>query len=265
MPTVTCHWKLVFVIQQQLTDTLALKVLVSQSCLTLGNPVDCSPPGSSAHGILQARILEWAAIFFSRISSQPRDQTQVSCIAGRLFTIWATREALTLKALPNQTTVYIYNIICYFSSTHIFCPSKVDQALGPRPILLSHVHVFIWFKSYYQHQSVSTCQNPTHPFKCHLTCCLPWELFPNNNFMDVNHPRFTQAWLSPHPQSYSPVLHPSKTDLSNTSSCFYGHKAQINTATTTDQQALTGNHYVCALDRLDPLRLWPPQQSLRAG
>ena len=57
---------------------------VAQSCPTLCDPVDCIPPGSSAHGILQARILEWVAISFSRGSSQPRDQTQVSCIAGRL-------------------------------------------------------------------------------------------------------------------------------------------------------------------------------------
>ena len=66
---------------------------VAQSCLTLCDPLDCSPPGSSVHGILQARILEWAAISFSRGSSQPRDWTQVSCIAGRCFNLWATREA----------------------------------------------------------------------------------------------------------------------------------------------------------------------------
>ena len=54
---------------------------------------DCSLPGSSVHGIPQARILEWASISFSRGSSQPRNQTQVSCTAGRLFTNWATREA----------------------------------------------------------------------------------------------------------------------------------------------------------------------------
>ena len=66
---------------------------VSQSCLTLCDPVDCSPPGSSVHGILQARILEWVAISFSRASSQPRDQTQVSCIAGRHFNLWTSREA----------------------------------------------------------------------------------------------------------------------------------------------------------------------------
>ena len=61
---------------------------------TLCDPVDCSPPVSSVHGILQARLLEWVAISFSRGSSQPRNQTQVSCTAGRFFIDWATREAL---------------------------------------------------------------------------------------------------------------------------------------------------------------------------
>ena len=58
-----------------------VKVKVSQSCPTLCNPVRCA-----VHGILQARILEWAAIAVSRGSSQPRDRTWVSCIGGRLFT-----------------------------------------------------------------------------------------------------------------------------------------------------------------------------------
>ena len=52
-----------------------VKVLVAQLCLTLCDPMDCSPPGSSAHGILQARVLEWVAIPFSRGSSQPRDRS----------------------------------------------------------------------------------------------------------------------------------------------------------------------------------------------
>ena len=70
-----------------------VKMLVSQSCLTFCDHTDRSPPGSSAHGILQARILEWVAILFFRGSSLPRDGTWASCIAGRFFTIWATREA----------------------------------------------------------------------------------------------------------------------------------------------------------------------------
>ena len=63
------------------------KVLVAQSCSTLCDPMDCSPPGSSVHRISQARILECVAMPFSRGSSQPRDRTLVSCIARGFFTI----------------------------------------------------------------------------------------------------------------------------------------------------------------------------------
>ena len=66
---------------------------IAQSCSTLCNPMDYSLPGSSGHGIFQARVLEWVAISFSRGSSWPRDRTRVSFIAGRRFAIWATREA----------------------------------------------------------------------------------------------------------------------------------------------------------------------------
>ena len=62
-------------------------VLVAWSCPTLCDPMGCSPPGFSIHGILQARILQWVAIPFSRGTSQPRDRTLVSCLAGRFFTI----------------------------------------------------------------------------------------------------------------------------------------------------------------------------------
>ena len=83
----------------------------SLSCLTLCNPMDCSLPGSSVHGIFQAIVLEWIAISFSRESSQPRDQTRVSRIVDRGFTFWATREEHwrklqlpTLEDLPHPGT-----------------------------------------------------------------------------------------------------------------------------------------------------------------
>ena len=63
------------------------------SCLILCNPMGCSSPGSFVHGILQARILEWVVICFSRGTSWARDYTQVSWTASRFFIIWATREA----------------------------------------------------------------------------------------------------------------------------------------------------------------------------
>ena len=75
---------------------------VAQSCLTLCDPMDYSLSGFSIDGIFQARVLEWIAISFSRGSSWPRNRTQVSCIAGRHFTVWATREAIEYgKATPN--------------------------------------------------------------------------------------------------------------------------------------------------------------------
>ena len=85
-------WKLFYLL---LTfDDSHKKVSVAQSFPTLFDPMDYSPPGSSVHGILQARMLEWVAIPISSSSSQPRDRTLVSCIAGRFFTIWAISEAL---------------------------------------------------------------------------------------------------------------------------------------------------------------------------
>ena len=61
----------------------------SHSVVSDCDPMDCSPPGSPVRGILPGRILEWVAISFSRGSSQPRDRTRVSCIAGRRFILWA--------------------------------------------------------------------------------------------------------------------------------------------------------------------------------
>ena len=76
--------------------------------------MDCTLPSSSVHGILQARILKWVAIPFSRESSRPRDQIQVSCIAGRFFTSWATREAqFTSLHMSNTSSLYIWILILY--------------------------------------------------------------------------------------------------------------------------------------------------------
>ena len=73
----------------QIHEWVSEWVKVTQLCPTLCNPMDYT-----VHEILQARILEWVAFPFSRGSSQPRDRTQVSHIAGRFFTSWATREAM---------------------------------------------------------------------------------------------------------------------------------------------------------------------------
>ena len=79
----SCHWQL----HMPLCS-------VAQLCLTLCNPINCSPPGSTAHEVFQARILEWVAISYSRRAPWPRDATLVSWIARQVFYHWATREAL---------------------------------------------------------------------------------------------------------------------------------------------------------------------------
>ena len=75
---------------------------VTQSCPTLCNPTDCSLSGFSVHGIFQARVLEWVAISIPRGSSRPRNWTQVSCIAGRYFNLWVTRDSLPLNHLGSS-------------------------------------------------------------------------------------------------------------------------------------------------------------------
>ena len=74
----------------------------TQSCPTLCNPMDCSLPAFSVHGIFQAKVLECVVISFSRGAFRPRDQTWVSHIAGKCFTIWATREDISCKDGHNK-------------------------------------------------------------------------------------------------------------------------------------------------------------------
>ena len=107
--------------------------VMSDSC----DPMDCSLPGSSVHGILQSKMLEWVAISFSRGSSWPRNWTQVFCNAGRFFTNWATKEALwarrfsvnicrwSFQVFPNQTEKRPWNL------TLVICNPKECLGRGP--------------------------------------------------------------------------------------------------------------------------------------
>ena len=115
--------------------------MLYQSCLTLYNPMDCSPPGASLQGISQARILEWVATASSRGSSRPRDRTHISCTAGGFFTTeppgkpqgnaiqplkknkimpsaatWMPLEIITLSELSQRKTNTIY---------HLYVESKI--------------------------------------------------------------------------------------------------------------------------------------------
>ena len=107
---------------------------VAQSCPTPSDPMDCSLPGSSVHGILQARILEWVAISFSKGSSQPRDRTWVSRIGGRCFNLWATRKA---PASP----VGLYIVVFAFTSPKV--SGYLFLKATPVPLLLAGGCVFL--------------------------------------------------------------------------------------------------------------------------
>ena len=88
-------------------------VLVAQSCPTLCDPMECSPPGCSVHGILHVILLEWVIISFAKETSWPRDRTQVSCIGDRFFTVSTTRESY----LEFNCEQYWSK---FYSNTHVF-------------------------------------------------------------------------------------------------------------------------------------------------
>ena len=103
---------------------------VAQSCPSLCDPMDCSLPGSSVHGIFQARVLEWVAISFSRESSQPRDWTRVSHIAGRRFIVWATREDLLYKSF----LICCSGLARYLSGKRVCLPVQEPQEMWVWPL-----------------------------------------------------------------------------------------------------------------------------------
>ena len=132
------------------TRVIKVTVLVVELCLTLCNPMDYNPPGSSVHGILQEWILEWVVIPLSRGSSQTMDQSQVSCIAGRFLTIWATREIQSHKLVQFSHSVVsdslwpmdgstlgfpVHHQLLKPTQTHLHC---VGDAIQPSHPLLSH-------------------------------------------------------------------------------------------------------------------------------
>ena len=109
---------------------MCLYVLVAQLCLTLFSLMDYSLPGSSVHGIFQARILEWVPIPFSRGSYRPRDRTQFSCIAGRFFT----------DESPGKTTsVYSTNIQWCPTSSRPWTMCQVYKEKWGRTLVSYHL------------------------------------------------------------------------------------------------------------------------------
>ena len=122
-------------------------VKVVQWCPALWDTMDCSPPTTSAHGVIQARILEWFAILFSRGSSRLRDQTQDSCIAGRFFTIWATREAWNYYVVllnVSKASLELYSSTQYLTglATHD-CSHILDRKTMKKHRMNSHYIVLL--------------------------------------------------------------------------------------------------------------------------
>ena len=114
---------------------------VAQSCPTLCHPMDCSLPGSSVHGILQAVVLEWIAISFSRGSSQSRARTQSSRIVDRRFTVWATREASFLCIYNTYVIVWNIHYKGYYKTKWL----SLKKHFPPRFNILSYQTNIIWF------------------------------------------------------------------------------------------------------------------------
>ena len=118
---------------------------VAQSCPTLCDPTDCNPPGSSVHGIFQARILEWVVISSSRGSLQPRDQTHISCVSctGRnILYHWVTWEApINTKHLHIDSQV-----TCFETLTHEIC-SIAEPTLQMRKLTCSYEATDLGYES----------------------------------------------------------------------------------------------------------------------
>ena len=119
-----------------------MKVLVTELCPTLCDLMDCSTPGSSAHGVLQARILEWVAMPFSRGSSWPRNRIWVSHITGRFFTIWATRKSYLYIKLEECCKLFTWLMpqctpLSRTLSFHHYYKQLADQ-------MLSHYRLKMW-------------------------------------------------------------------------------------------------------------------------
>ena len=148
--------------------------VVSNSC----DPMDCSPPGSSVHGVLQARIPEWVAISLSRGSSRPRNQIWVSWTAGRFFTDWTMREPFIINKL-------YYLLLINADSSYIPFYCLTESFRGDKNDVLYFSKIYLW-RCFTQGNNC-TVKGKTLP---RLNCINRWSLrtfHKNDSVVLLNH------------------------------------------------------------------------------
>ena len=131
--------------------------------------MDYSLPGSSVHGTLQARILEWVAIPFSKRSSRPRDQTLVSCITGEFFTIWATREAPHMY-IP----VCLSHLFIFFIYSSVDGQTKYVQCSWRRSYFRKHFWSW-WYLNWAWENEKGLNKDESEVAQSCLTLCNPMD------------------------------------------------------------------------------------------
>ena len=164
---------------------------VANLCLTLGDPMDCSLPCSSIHGIFQARILEWVAISFSRGSLWPRNWTQVSCIRGRPITVWATRES---SFLCNETAIQIQNPLGRWAHPAIGSLTHPPRSLHAQGSSRFHSTYLFRLLSFYHFYSLYN--NPVDTGSVSLSSVSCSSRLPNLRRGLWEPPNFIASWMA---------------------------------------------------------------------
>ena len=183
---------------------------VTQLCLTLWDPMDCRPPGPSVHGMVQARILEWVAISFSKGSSQLRDQTRVSCIAGWFFTTEPPRKSDVSTARLEKHMLMLGEEILKAFSHGQSCKVASERALSESPG--SQVFPYPWVgfflaSSRRKRETISVqLKNPKIMYSWTQIRAL-WVqfslVFPSLSFLTIPHPRSSSVFSVGEKYSFS--------------------------------------------------------------
>ena len=169
-----------------------VKVWVTRSYLTLCKPMDYySSPGSSVHGILQARTLEWVAIFFSRGSSQPRDWTSVSCVLWILHlqmgSLLLAPPGTRIKSEYTHTHTHTHTHLCCLLLSHVwlFCDPMDYSSPGSSVHGISQVRILEWvaisfsrghIQFHWQIIDIQQCKFKMYCILFWVTCIIKWLL-----------------------------------------------------------------------------------------